>query len=119
MILIISTDLRFRSMVGAELIEKGYEVEGVEAIQDSLRVLARDKTSQLVLVEARGQDLSQSGLALLGEISRKSAVVVCAGPFDAGVDFQRAGVRHVISKPVTVGDIVSEVVRVAGLPGTY
>ncbi len=115
-IVIVSLDLQFRTLVGAELREKGYEVEGTETVPDVLRVWAKQgKAPELILIEARGQDLSESTLSLLAELRRKSVVLVCTGAFDvAQVDFARFGVKHVISKPVTVGDIVAEVVKLGG-----
>ncbi len=75
MVLIISTDLRFRTLVGVELQEKGYEVEGVETLTDALRAWTEaGSPPELVLIEARGQDFAGSALALLGEFSRKSIV---------------------------------------------
>ncbi len=116
-ILIVSTNLQFRALVGAELTEKGYTVEGAETIKDSLRLWTKEgKAPGLMLIEAQGQDFNESTLAILAELSRKTIVLVCTGAFDAAqVDFARLGVRQVI-KPVTVGEIASEVAKLAGPP---
>ncbi len=116
LILIISVNLQFRALVGAELMEKGYDVEGVDTIPDSLRVWAKKgKAPELILIEARGQNFTESSLALLAELDQKSILLVCAGPYDvAQVDFARFGVQHIVTKPLTVGEIVAETVRLVG-----
>lgn len=116
MILIISVNLLFRALVGAELMEKGYDVEGVDALIDT-RERTRSKMPKLILVEAQGQNFDPPSLATLQELGKKSIVFVCAGAYDMSqVNFARFGVEHIATKPLTVGEIVAEVVKLVGPP---
>lgn len=119
-ILIVSLDWLFRALIGAELIERGYDVEGADTLEEARGMLTKaGKVPELMLIEARGQSFNESSLAILSELSQKSTILVCAGPNDMiPEDLARFGVQHIVTKPLTVGDIVAEVVKLVGASHT-
>jgi DNA-binding response OmpR family regulator len=107
-ILIISTQVLFRALVGAELMERGHEVEGVDALRDAPGPRAAvGRWPDLVILEAHGQTLDRSSLEALRGLCKETIVLVCAGPYDmAGAELAGVGVEHIAGKPLTVGELV-------------
>lgn len=117
-IIIVSTDRLFRGLVGAELIERGYEVEGVNSLVDAFNLVSgEERPPDLVLLEARGQDFDRASLLALRELLKKSVILVCAGPYDqAQVDFAGLGLKHIAVKPLTIGELVEKAASLASAP---
>ena len=58
-IVLISRDVTFRGLIGAELIERGFDVEGVDTVEEALDMLGdRGSTPRLVILEARVRPLT-------------------------------------------------------------
>ena len=115
-IVLISRDVTFRGLIGAELIERGFDVEGVDTVGEALDMLGdRGSTSRLVILEARGQISNELSASNLQELAKLSEVLVCAGPYDvAQVDFTRLGIEHIAKKPLAIGELVSMAIEILG-----
>ena len=112
-ILVISVDEVFRGLVGAELVENGYEVEGVDTIEEAVSHLS--VTAGLIILEARGQSLNQSSITMLEKLCQEHPVLLCAGPYDlAQINFARFGIKHIAKKPLSLGELVDEAIKLLG-----
>ena len=110
-IILISDEWPSRALIRAELIEEGYEVQGLLSLEDALRLLSTNTTRpRLIIFDAAGYSLDPSALECLKEMSLKAPILICASRYQASqVDFKGLGFDSLLVRPYTVGDLVGRV----------
>jgi DNA-binding response OmpR family regulator len=115
-IMLISNEWPSRALIRAELIEEGYEVQGLLSLEDALRLLRTNETfPRLIIFDAMGYSLDPPALELLKEMSQKAPILICASAYQASqVDFKGLGFYFLMVRPFTVGDVVGRAKTILG-----
>ncbi|RPJ54542.1 MAG: hypothetical protein EHM24_31640 [Acidobacteria bacterium] len=111
MVLLIGAEWRPRTLVRAELLERGYETFAVESWDEAHMLLAAGAIRPDVTVfDLPGEDNPEAALRSLAGLVRPEAVVVLTGEaaLPAGA-VSALGYPHVVARPFDVGQIVRRV----------
>ncbi len=111
-VLLVISDTRLRAFVLAQLEEDGYRVvalPGLEPARELLRTSARPRVALVDLGDLSDEDVQELGRSGV-------PVVAVAGVVDRA-RVPRLGLRHVLAKPVTVGQLVARVRELLPSPG--
>jgi DNA-binding response OmpR family regulator len=109
-VLLIAADWQFRRLVYAQLLEEGYSVLALPALEAALIYLLRGgEPSRLTVLDLQGQEVTGQQLQDLAQLTGQAPLIVCGGAIDR-VTLTQAGVpAKVLLRPFTVGDLVHEV----------
>lgn len=106
-----------RAYLRAELIERGYDAEGIVTLRELLARLALSpERPALVVIDLRGQELKERGLATLLDAGFP---VLAIGGLTEWND-ERLPTRRwarFLRRPVTIGEVADEVDRLLSRPG--
>jgi len=110
---LIAADWQFRRLVYAQLLEEGYSVLALPALEAALVYLLRGgESSRLTVLDLLGQDVRGEQLKDLAQLTGGAPLIVCGGAIDRSTLAQE-GVppARVLLRPFSVGDLVHEVRR--------
>jgi DNA-binding response OmpR family regulator len=115
-IILVAKEWKARAFITAQLSEEGYEVMALRTIKEAMMLLGRGMPRpRLIILDTMGQSLKASILADLRALAGDVPILVCRGPFDlAQLDFEEAGLIHLLVRPFTVGDVVDRVGQLLG-----
>lgn len=118
-LLLIASDWQFRALVRAQLIEAGYKVVAFPRLDVALAYLMHGpgvagggEQPAATIVDLVGLGASVSALVDLWQLSGQAPLLLCGGILDRAV-LDAAGLppARVLTRPFSVGDVVSEVRR--------
>jgi len=113
-VLLIAADWQFRRLVYAQLLEEGYSVLALPALETALAYLLRGgEPSRLTVLDLKGQEVTGQQLEDLAQLTGRAHLILCGGVMDRAMMTQ-AGLppARVLVRPLTVADLVHEVRRV-------
>lgn len=115
-IILISNEWPARALIRAQLIEEGYETQGLLSLEDALGLLKTDAVRpSLIIFDAAGYSLDSSALEPLREMSLSAPVLICVGSHQASqVDFKGLGFDLVLVRPYTIDCLVRKVRTILG-----
>jgi CheY-like chemotaxis protein len=104
------------ALTKAQLEEEGYQVTGMESLEQALSLLPHlARNPDLIVLDTREQNLDSRAFEQLRRVSQRIPVVFCAGPFDlAQLNLRRQGFGHILTKPFSVGELVNKVKELTG-----
>jgi FixJ family two-component response regulator len=114
---LVDSDHWPRAYLRAELIERGYDVDGFVELTDLLARLALTPARPaLVVVDLQGQELKERGLVAL--LTAGFPVVAIGGATEWGDEPLRTrGWARFLRRPLTIGEVADEVERLLTGPG--
>jgi len=102
-VFVIGKDWTLRSLVRAELRERGVEALGMESVDDAAQMLAQGTMPSAVVLDVTAGD----PVAALGPLAGRVPVVIVASRAEALPALAKTAA--VLYKPVSVGEIVARV----------
>jgi DNA-binding response OmpR family regulator len=114
---LVDSDHWPRALLRAELIERGYDAEGIVTLKELLvRLALSPERPALVVVDWRGQELRDRGLATL--LDAGFPVLAIGGLTEWNDERLRTrGWAGFLRRPVSIGEIADEVDRLLSKPG--
>ena len=112
--MLIAADWQFRRLVYAQLLEEGFSVLALPALEAALAYLLQGgEPSRLTVLDLQGQQATGAQLKDLSRLSGRAPLIVCGGALDRAT-LAQAGLpsARVMLRPFSVGDLVQEVQRV-------
>ena len=112
-VLLIAADRQFRRLVYAQLLEEGYSVLAVPALETALAHLLRGgEPPRLAVLDLHGQAVTGQQLHDLSQLTGRAPLILCGGALDRAALAQAdPPPAAVLLRPFTVGDLVREVRR--------
>jgi DNA-binding response OmpR family regulator len=112
-ILLIAAGWRLRALVRAQLLEEGFEVCALPALEVALAHLSRGgERPALILLDTQGLAFDAQALSNLRRLSGQAPLMLCAGASSPVEAWQEGGAAaRVLRRPFRVGDLVEEVRR--------
>jgi len=108
-ILIVAYDLLFRSLLGAQLKEEGFEVLGVATLDEAVLQLGEVGTiPSLLIMESKELGIDQKALDLLGRICAEVPLLLIHGAWDKPSQLKWAAGIYELVKPLSLGQIVEK-----------
>ena len=101
-VFVIGEDLTLRSLVRAELREHGIEALGMETVDEATRTIAAGAMPSAVVLDLASL---RGDASTLEPLAKRVPVVVVTSPNSSAPAWAAA----VLSRPVTVGDVVARV----------
>ena len=113
-VLLIAADRQFRRLVYAQLLEEGFAVLALPALETALAHLLRGgEPPRLTVLDLHGQAVTGQQIDDLSRLTGQAPLILCGGALD------RATLAHLgllpaalLLRPFTVGDLLREVRRV-------
>jgi DNA-binding response OmpR family regulator len=112
-ILLIAADWRFRALVRAQLLEEGFQVRALPALEIALSHLtAGGERPGLIILDTLGVEFDGQAVSELWQLSAQAPLILCQGAWSR-VDVCQEGLAaaRVLRRPFRVGDLVEEVRR--------
>jgi DNA-binding response OmpR family regulator len=109
-IILIAKEWKARAFITAQLSEEGHEVMALRTVEEAMMLLGQGMVRpRLIILDTTGQSLKASILADLRALASDVPILVCSGPFDlAQLDFEKAGLAHLLVRPFAVRDVVDK-----------
>lgn len=118
-VLLIEDAWRFRALIKAQLMELGFEVLRLPALEAGVKLLsALDRARpRLVVVDTVGQSEVLRLLPQLRAVAGDIPIVLCTGPYDEEtLDFEPEDWAAVLVRPFTIGDLADTVIDILRRP---
>ena len=112
-ILLIAADWRLRALVRAQLLEEGFQVRALPALEIALSHLtAGGERPGLIILDTQGVEFDGQVVSELWQLSAQAPLILCQGAWSR-VDVCQEGLAaaRVLRRPFRVGDLVEEVRR--------
>jgi DNA-binding response OmpR family regulator len=112
-ILLIAADWHLRALVRAQLLEEGFEVRALPALEVALAHLkAGGERPGLILLDTQGVAFDAQAVSELRQVSGPAPLILCGGAWSQ-VEARQEGLAaaRVLRRPFRVGDLVEEVWR--------
>ena len=109
----IAADWRLRALVRAQLLEEGFRVRTLPALEVALSHLTGGgERPGLIILDTQGIELDGQAVSELWQLSAQAPLILCQGAW-SGVDVRQEGLAavRVLRRPFRVGDVVEEVRR--------
>ena len=115
-ILLIAAGWRLRALVRAQLLEEGFEVRALPALEVALAYLSRGgERPALILLDTLGVAFDAQAMSDLRQLSGQAPLILCAGACSPVEAWQEGwATARVLRRPFRVGDLVEEVRRNGG-----
>ena len=116
--IVIVKDWKERAFIRAELIEEGIRAFAVEKMGDADEWLADTKVLPIIIIyDTNNQDNPTQDLKRLSDLASLIPVLIIATPAEKReIDFDERGFKHIIQRPIRIGDVVGHVKQI--LKGT-
>jgi DNA-binding NtrC family response regulator len=100
-----------RGLIGAQLLEIGYRVRGVDTLEQAIASIVKGRMHpRLVVLDTLNQPLT---LDVLNSLPTELPVLVCTGPMDRGGPlFSQRPQTRMLHKPFTIRDLVDAVYQI-------
>lgn len=112
-ILLIAADWRLRALVRAQLLEEGFEVRALPALEVALSHLSGGgERPGLIILDTQGVEFDAQAVSELWQLSAQAPLILCEGAWSR-VDVCQEALTdaRVLRRPFCVGDLVEEVRR--------
>ncbi len=107
-VFVIGRDWKFRALLRAELVEKGFEAMGLESLDEAGRLLASGALPRLTVFDMTDFDAARDLAGLLA-FSKSGRLLLLISP---GMDLpQELCSATTMARPVAIGTIVEEIGR--------
>jgi DNA-binding response OmpR family regulator len=112
-ILLIAADWRLRALVRAQLLEEGFEVRALPALEVALAHLTGGGARPgLILLDTQGAAFDAQAVSALRQVSGQAPLILCGGAWSQVEAWQEGlTAARVLRRPFRVGDLVEEVRR--------
>ena len=111
-VILIAKETLTRSLIGAQLMEEGFEVTGAASIAEAAaQVNTQGISPHLVIVDASEQDLSPKTVRLLSGLCPQTPLLLIHGTSDSPSQLNWQGKICRLARPLTVGHVVDAVQR--------
>lgn len=112
-ILLIAADWQFRVLVRAQLLEEGFEVRALPALETGLAYLVRSgEQPQLTIVGTQDVRIEAGALRDLWRLTGEAPLLLCGNaPDQAMLGQEGMPPARLLLRPFRVGDVVQEVRR--------
>jgi DNA-binding response OmpR family regulator len=112
-ILLIAADWRLRALVRAQLLEEGFEVRALPALEVALAHLTGGGARPgLILLDTQGVAFDAQAVSALRQVSGQAPLILCGGAWSQVEAWQEGlAAARVLRRPFRVGDLVEEVRR--------
>jgi DNA-binding response OmpR family regulator len=112
-ILLIAADWQFRVLVRAQLLEEGFEVSALPALESGLAYLARSgEQPQLTILDSQDVRIVAGALQELWRLTGEAPLLLCGhAPDQATLSQEGMPPARLLLRPFRVGDVVQEVRR--------
>ena len=109
-IILVSRHKGLRGLLGAQLLEQGYRVRGVETLEQVVATMLKSRVQPTLLVlDTLNQPLT---LDALNSLPSELPILVCTGPLDRGGPlFSQRPQTVMLHKPFTINDLVEAVYK--------
>ena len=109
--ILIMKDWRERAFLRAQLLEEGIRTLAVETLNEGLDWISDEKIAPAVIIyDDQSQENPTADIELLSEhASSVPILIIAAGGKRKAIGFERAGFRHIITRPVRIGSVVEKV----------
>ena len=110
-VLLIAADRQFRRLVYAQLLEEGFSVLALPALEIALAHLLRGgEPPRLTVLDLQEQQVTGQQLDDLSQLTGRAPLILCGGALDrATLDQADLPSARVLLRPFTVGDLLQEV----------
>ena len=100
-----------RSLIGAQLLEQGYRVRGVDTLEQAITMIVKSRARpSLLVLDTLNQPLT---LDALNSLPLELSVLVCTGPLDrCGPLFSQRPQTLMLHKPFTLRGLVDAVHKI-------
>jgi len=107
-VFIVGRDWKFRALLRAELVEKGFEAMGLESLDEAGRLLASGTLPRLTVFDMTDFDAARN-LARLLALAKSGRLLLLISPGMALP--QELCAATTMARPVAIGPIVEEITR--------
>ncbi|MBI4482629.1 MAG: hypothetical protein HY652_07035 [Acidobacteria bacterium] len=110
-IFIVGEEWKPRTLIRAQLREEGFEVTGLETLEEAEQLVRRGIAfPDLLIYDTPAQTLDLNTLQRLKAWAARSSVLVSTSASAlAGMDLEREGLHHVLVRPFLIEDVVRKV----------
>ncbi len=109
----IAADWRLRALVRAQLLEEGFPVRALPALEIALSHLtAGGERPGLIILDTQGVEFDAQAVSELRQLSAQAPLILCEGAWSR-VDARQEGLSaaRVLRRPFRLGELVEEVRR--------
>lgn len=112
-ILVVGKAWKPRALIRAQLIEEGYDLIGLESLDEAMTWLEKKLSRPFLLIfDSTESGLSNDTVASLKALAGTLRVLLCAGPYEI-TDVDLSGI-DVMVRPFFIKDLVAKVHALAG-----
>jgi DNA-binding response OmpR family regulator len=119
-VLLIAADWQFRRLIYAQLLEEGYSVLALPALETALDYLLRSgEPPRLTVLDLHGQAVTGQQIRDLSKLTGRTPLILCGGAMDRST-LTQAGLpsARILLRPFAIGDLLQEVRRVVSWPAS-
>jgi len=109
--ILIMKDWRERAFLRAQLLEEGIRTLAVETLNEGLDWISDKRIIPAIIIyDNQSQDDPTADIRLLSEHASSTPIlIIAAGGKRKAIGLERAGFKHIITRPVRIGRIVEKV----------
>lgn len=108
--IVVVKDWRERAFLRAELIEEGIRTLAVETLNEAKEWLDDPRMLPIIIIyDTQFQDSASQDIKYLREYSRAPVLILTGSAEKKAHEIENLGFKHIISRPVTIGDITGRV----------
>jgi DNA-binding response OmpR family regulator len=109
--IVISRDRKERAFLRAELIEEGITALAVENISEALEWLSDPGVLPMIIIyDTNNQDKASQDLERFTKLVSRIPVLILTSSLDTKEnEYEKLGFKHIIRRPVSIGELVSYV----------